>query len=314
MYGRFLVLFAMMATGYFLSKKGVFNDNANHAINRFIVYFAYPCLVVQKIGTLDIERSLFIDFLITVALATGLLYLYHGITYLYAKIRKFPRENANVAEFAMASPNDGFMGFPVALLFYGEKGLLFMLAHNAALNLYFFTLGIIMMKRNQPDRPKFSWRSFSKFVVKLIMNPNILALIIGLTLCGLHVHLPQPMNDYFTYIGSVATPMAMIYIGASLSKSNFFNIIKNKLIIECSLMKLIWLPVITYFIVMPLPLSDLIKITCVLGACYPTAATVSMLAEQERQDTVLASQILFLSTVLSAITIPIAIQLLGLLI
>lgn len=314
MYSRFLVLFALMATGYLLSKKGIFNDNANHAINRFIVYFAYPCLVVQKISTLDMERSLFIDFLITVALATGLLYLYHGIAYFYAKTRKFPRENANVAEFAMASPNDGFMGFPVALLFYGEKGLLFMLAHNAALNLYFFTLGITMMKRNQQEKAKLSWMSCGKFVGKLIMNPNIMALIVGLTLCALHVALPQPVNDYLMYIGNVATPMAMIYIGASLSKSNLFNIIKNKMIIESSLMKLIWLPMITYFIVMSLPLSDLIKITCILGACYPTAATVSMLAEQERQDTVLASQILFLSTVLSAVTIPIAIQLLGILI
>jgi predicted permease len=309
MYGRFLVLFALMATGYFLVKKGVFNDQTNHALNKFIVYFAYPCLVVQKISALEMERSLFIDFLITLALSTLLLYIYYGISYLYAKARKFPRESANVAEFAMASPNDGFMGFPVTLLFYGDKGLLFMLAHNSALNLYFFTLGITMMKRNKENKTKLTLLGAGKSLAKLIMNPNILALIAGLVLCGLNISMPEPLNDYFIYIGNVATPMAMIYIGGSLSKSNFFDIIKNKIIIESSLIKLIWLPIITYFLVMPLPLSDLIKITCVLGACFPTAATVSMLAEQERQDEQIGSQILFLSTVFSAITIPIAIQL-----
>ena len=43
-------------------------------------------------------------------------------------------EEAGVAEFSMASPNNGFMGFPVAMIFFGETGLLLMLAHNAAMN------------------------------------------------------------------------------------------------------------------------------------------------------------------------------------
>ncbi|MHC1723222.1 MAG: AEC family transporter [Aminipila sp.] len=311
MYGRFLVLFALMATGYILAKKKVFDSNSTHAINKFIVYFAYPCLVVQKISSLEMEKSTFTNFIITLILSTLLLYLGYGIAYLYGKARKFPRENANVAEFSMASPNDGFMGFPVALLFFGDMGLLFMLAHNSALNLYFFTLGISMMKRNKQDKRGITITSAVKAITKLIMNPNILALIAGLILCGLGIKLPVPFNDYFLYVGNVATPMAMIYIGTSLAKSNFVEIIKDKKIIECCLMKLVWLPLITYGIMLFMPVSNIIKITCILGSCFPTAATVPMLAEQEQQDSRLGSEILFLSTVFSAITIPLAIQLIN---
>lgn len=311
MYGRFLVLFALMATGYILAKKKVFDSNSTHAINKFIVYFAYPCLVVQKISALEMEKSTFANFIITLVLSTLLLYLGYGISYLYGKARKFPRENANVAEFSMASPNDGFMGFPVALLFFGDMGLLFMLAHNSALNLYFFTLGISMMKRNKEEKQGITMGGMVKAVAKLIMNPNILALIVGLVLCGSGIKLPTPLNDYFLYVGNVATPMAMIYIGTSLAKSNFIEIIKDKRIVECSLMKLIWLPLITYGIMVFMPVSNLIKITCILGSCFPTAATVPMLAEQEQQDSRLGSEILFLSTVFSAVTIPLAIQLIN---
>lgn len=314
MYGRFLVLFALMVTGYILAKKKVFDSKSTHAINKFIVYFAYPCLVVQKISALEMERSTFINFIITLILSTLLLYIGYGVAYLYGKARKFSRETSNVAEFAMASPNDGFMGFPVALLFFGDMGLLFMLAHNSALNLYFFTLGISMMKRNKVDKQRVNIGSIFKAIANLIMNPNILALITGLILCGLGIKLPVPLEDYFLYIGNVATPMAMIYIGTSLAKSNFFEIIKNKRIIECCLMKLIWIPVITYAIMIFMPVSNIIKITCILGACFPTAATVPMLAEQEQQDSKLASEILFLSTVFSALTIPLAINLINLLI
>ncbi len=309
MYGRFLVLFALMITGYILAKKNIFDSHSTHAINRFIVYFAYPCLIVEKISALEMNRETFLNFILTLVLSTLLFYIGYGASYLYGRIRKFPRENANVAEFAMASPNDGFMGFPVALLFFGDMGLLFMLAHNAALNLYFFTLGICMMKRNQTDKPPITGRSLFKAAAELIMNPNILALTAGLILCGTGVKLPVPLKDYFLYIGNVSTPMAMIYIGTSLAKSDFIGIIKNKQIVECSLMKLIGLPLLTYGLVVFLPVSNLIKITCVLGACFPTAATVPMLAEQEQQDARLGSEILFLSTVLSAATVPLAVQL-----
>lgn len=312
MYGRFLVLFALIVTGYVLAKKNVFTDQSNHAINKFIVYFAYPCLVVQKISALEMEKSVFIDFLVTLGLSAVLMYIGYGICYLYGRVRKFPRENANAAEFAMASPNDGFMGFPVALLFFGDLGLLFMLAHNSALNLYFFTLGIAMMKRNNSNKSAPTLLSIGKAAANLIMNPNILALIAGLILCGMGIKLPQAIDEYFLYIGNVATPMAMIYIGTSLTKSKFFEIIRNKRIIECCLMKLVWMPLITYALVIFLPVSSIIKVTCVLGACFPTAATVPMLCQQEQQDTKLASEILFLSTVFSALTIPLAVQLINL--
>ncbi|QHI72103.1 AEC family transporter [Aminipila terrae] len=312
MYGRFLVLFALMITGYILAKKKIFDSNTTHAINRFIVYFAYPCLLVEKISALKMETSTFINFIIVLILSTILFYLGYGIAYLYGRARKFPRENANVAEFAMASPNDGFMGFPIALLFFGDMGLLFMLAHNSALNLYFFTLGISMMKRNKDEKKKISFGSIFKAGAHLIMNPNIVALIAGLILCSAGVKLPVPFEDYLLYIGNVATPMAMIYIGTSLAKSNFMEIIKNKRIIECCLMKLIWLPLITYGIMIFLPVSNIIKITCILGSCFPTAATVPMLAEQEQQDSRLGSEILFLSTIFSVVTIPMTIQLIKL--
>ena len=311
MYARFLVLFALMGTGYILSKKKVFDSNTTHAINKFIVYFAYPCLVVQKISALEMDRNTFFDFIITLLLSTVLLYIGYGISYIYCKVRNFPRSSANVAEFSMASPNDGFMGFPVALLFFGDMGLLFMLAHNSALNLYFFTLGISMMKRNKDDKQGLTPRRVFKAAADLVMNPNILALIVGLTLCGLGIKLPVFLDDYFLYIGNVATPMAMIYIGTSLTKSNFMEIIKNKKIIESSLMKLIWLPLMTYGIMVFMPVSNIIKITCILGACFPTAATVPMLAEQEQQDSRLGSEILFLSTIFSALTIPLAVQLIN---
>ena len=314
MYGQFFVLFAIVFTGYFFRKYNVINDEMNNGLNRFIVYFAYPCMIVHNIGTLDVTGPLLKGFIMTFLISLAMFFIYAVFTKLYGRARSFP-ENGNVAEFAMASPKNGFMGFPVALIFFGETGLLYMLAHNAAMNFFFFTYGISLLRRNNPDREKTTVKGVIKGFLKVILNPNILGLFIGFAICLLGIPFEGgPVDTYLTYIGNVATPMAMIFIGSSLVNCSFKDIIKDRLVIESVLGKLIYTPILTYLAVAFLPLGELMKSIVVLGACFPVAATVSMLAEQEGQDQELSSKCLFLSTVLSMATIPLSISLINLLI
>ena len=104
----------------------------------------------------------------------------------------------------------------------------------------------------------------------------------------------------------------MIFIGSSLVKYRFTDIIRSRIVIESGLMKLIWLPALTVLLVYFLPVSDLIKTIVVLGCCFPTGATSTMLAEQEHQDAGTGCQILFFSTVLSLVTVVGSLKLLAL--
>ena len=303
MYGKYFVLFAILFTGWFLRKINFIDDNMNHSMNKLIVYFAYPCLIVYNIGSLDLGGRTVVEFMTAFVLSLVCFYVYGFVCTGYAKIRKFPKESSNVAEFAMAAPNDGFMGFPVTLIFFGETGLLFMLAHNAAMNIFTFTYGMKVLRRNDEQRRRATVSSLAKALLKLLVNPNILALIIGFIISFAGGKIPVPMSDYLLYIGNVSTPMAMIFIGSSLAKYRFTDIIRDRLVIESGVMKLVILPALTLLIVYFLPVSDLIKAVVVLGACFPTAATVSMLAEQEGQDLGVASRALFFSTVMSLVTV-----------
>lgn len=313
MYAQFFVLFAIMLTGYIFRKKGVIDGGMDTSLNRFIVYFAYPCMIVINIGTLEMNHRLMINFFVVLVIYVAIFFLFALFARLYTKIRNYPDSYSNVAEFAMVSPNNGFMGFPVAQIFFGTEGLFLMLACNAAMNLFFFTYGIALMQRNKEKEP-FRVKKILNIFVKLILNPNILALIIGLLLCLSKTEIPLPIHQYLSFLGNVSTPMALIYIGSSLATSSFFNIIKNKHIIECSVNKLLVMPLLAYVVLVFTPLDPLLIAMMVLSSCFPTAATVSMLAQQEGQDTVTASQILFLNTLFSAATIPLIIYLINTLI
>ncbi len=313
MYGQYFVLFAILFTGWFLRKINFIDDKMNHSINKLIVYFAYPCLIVHNIGSLDTTGEVLIMFIITFVLSFACFMLYGLISYFYAKVRKFPREESNVLEMAMSMPNDGFMGFPVALIFFGDMGLLLMLAHNAAMNLFTFTYGLKLIRRNLADKRRATPGRLFKAALKLMVNPNILALIIGFLISILGGAIPVAVDDYLLYLGNISTPMAMIFIGSSLVGYSFKDILKSRVVIEASIVKLVLLPLVTVGVVYFLPVEPMIKVAVVLGMCFPVAATVAMLAEQEGQDPAPASKTLFLSTTASLITVPLSINLIEML-
>ncbi len=304
MYAKYFVLFAIMFTGWFLRKINFIDDKMNNSMNKFVVYFAYPCLIVHNIGNVEMEGKLVVDFLVTFGISLILFYMYGGIAYFYAKARNFPKDSSNVAELAMVSPNNGFMGFPVALIFFGEKGLFLMLAHNAAMNFFIFTYGMSTLDRNNPDKKKPTLRTIVRATLKFIVNPNILGLAIGFAISLLGGLLPEVVDEYLLYIGNVSTPMAMIFIGSTLATADLKSVFTRRIIIESSVVKLVILPLMTIGIVWFLPIDELIKSILVLAIAFPGAATIPMLAQQEKQDMLCASQVLVLSTIVSIASVP----------
>lgn len=311
MIARYLVLFAILFTGYFLRKINFLDDEMNHGLNKFIVYFAYPCMIVHNIGTLEMSGKLAFNFILMLLLSIAFFFLYGGYMYLYGKARKFPRDISHVAEFASASPNNGFMGFPITLLFFGEEGMFLMLAHNASMNFFFFTYGIKTLQRNKQGNGRKTPRAALRSILKVVTNPNTIALALGLFISLLGKEIPVALDEYLVYIGNVSTPMAMIFIGSTLAKYNPLEIIRERVTIEGTINKLIILPLLTLAIVYFLPIDNFIKAMLVLGCCFPGAAVVSMLTEQEGEDHTVSSKILFLSTIVSIVTIPLAVELIN---
>lgn len=302
MYAQFFVLFAMIFTGYILRKIHLINDEMNSGLNSFILFFSFPCLIIQNIGTLEISSKVLGMFITTAGLAFVVIFVGTFISYGYVKARKFPERIRGVIEFAMTNPNSGFLGFPVALLCFGQNGLLLMISSCFAFNIYTYGYGIVMLHRGEKKEKQKG--AGLKLAVKTILNPNILALFAGLAITLTGITIPSPLLTFLSYMGGIATPMAMVYIGSSLAGSKFFEMFKNHIVWESAAVKLLLLPAVTTLIVYFLPVGSLVKMITVLMMAFPTAALVPMLSEQEGKDSSIATKVLFFSTVLSMATLP----------
>jgi predicted permease len=277
-----------------------------------ILYFAFPCLITLRLGTMKISSDLVFDFVIVAVLGAASFVIFTLIAHGYYRLRGIKDKVSAPALLCSCMPNNGFIGYPVALIFLGNTGLILMIAHGAVVfNVYVFTYAInyIRSSKNEEKIPMTKRRVLQLFV-QVMTNPNIIAIIIGLLIFALGLSLDNPAGEYLSMISSMASPLAMIYTGAILAGNKISAIFKDPFAWEGSFLKLILIPAVFFGLILPLPISDVAKAILILGVSFPSAVIPVMLGQQEGVDTHQASRLLFLSTFLSMATLPVVMFLL----
>ena len=303
MYQQFALLFLLIVTGFLCRKYNIVTDAMMSGLNKFIIVISFPCLILYRTSNLDIDHKIFTNFLITLLIFVCLMFIFALYAYFYTKARKFPRDDTPVIEFSICCPNNGFMGFPIAMVFFGDIGLLYMIACNLGLNVFFFSYGVLLMKRDRIE-PGQSLKKKILELIFLLINPKICSAVVGLIICYNQINLPEIIDTYLSTVGAVASPMAMIYIGTTIVGGLSFSILKDRAVIEAGISKLLVVPIITILIVFFLPIDPLVKNTLIIANTLPVATTVPIFSQQYDRNKKLASEILIVSTIVSMVTIP----------
>lgn len=315
MYTQIALLFALIFTGIGLCKIGVLNKAVNLGINRMTLYFAFPCMITYKIGTMEMDPSLGHDFLVMTLLSGASFVLFTVIAFCYYRARGMQERITRCAVLSTIMPNNGFIGYPVALAVYGQPGLLMMIVHGAiAFNVYVFTYGITYIRKEKDPERRFTRMEFAKLIAHLITNPVIISIPAGLLIMYLGIPMDNLFGKYLSAISEMASPLAMIYVGAAIGERGFLSSFKDRDLWEISFVKLIVMPLIMGLVFIWMPISPLLKATLVLGAAFPCATIPVMLGQQEGLDYSQAGRALLLSTILSVGTLPLVLKIISVLI
>ena len=170
-------------------------------------------------------------------------------------------------------------------------------------DLCLWSLGIWLVTKEKSSRIDF----------KKMINPPLLsmfaALIIVMTV-GKGI-MPESVLKPIKIFGDAALPIAMIVIGGNLSLSHLSQI-KWKQVSGAVMIKLIILPLIALIVLPMMKLNPLVSFVAIIQACMPTSITISIIArnyQTKNQDFI--NQGIFVSHLLSMITIPIFLGLYG---
>lgn len=308
MFAQFFVLFSIMGIGFLGGRLGGINEIRNDGLGWLLMQVGLPALLLNSIFSLDIGGGVLADFFLMVLLSIGWFLLFALLSRGYALWKRLPRGFGNMAEISMLSTNNAFMGFPIALAFFGEKGLLFMVAHSLIMNIFLFSYGVYKLRRASKTDEIKKRRPVS--VIMEILNANVIAIFLGLalSLTGMVEYIPEAIRMVVSMLAGLATPLSMIYIGATLAGSSISVLSHDRKIVAASVIRLTIYPAVILVLCLLLPISTIMSQILFLAAVLPTAAIVPVMtgtyANEEKEE---ATKIVLFSTVISLATTPLGV-------
>ncbi len=307
-YSQFIILFLLIGVGYICKKYHLISNNMNEDLGNLILLVSMPALIIYSMSTFTYSKSMLLETLWMLALSAGLYLFYIIMSYFFPKILGLKDKERDIVQFVTVFANTGFMGFPIAYIFFGNKGLFYIVLLNMFYDALVWTFGVSVLGRplQSPNESKGMWKLSQ---LKALANPCIIAVLIGLGLIATGLTLPKPITGFLEMLGRISSPLAMIFVGSMLADLKFSHIFKDLLVIKTSILKVVLLPLLVMGILRLVGISGLFADIAVLATAMPAAASTPILAKKYGNDSYLASKIVFMSTLFSIVTIPLIVLL-----
>jgi hypothetical protein len=295
-YFSLITIVIIVALGFILGKLRMIGKDANRDIVNLLLSVFMPAALLNAFPSVYSNESLtlFIQGLIGGALVMTAMIILSCI--IFSK-KFFKGQLSYEAKFAFVFNNATFLGYPLISTAFGPSAIIPYCGFIIAFNLALFSYGVWLFER------KISF----KFIIKLLTNPNILAVVAGAALFLFKAKLPVPVASAVSYVAGATTPLSLICIGYMLSRADFKSILKRWRLAVVALLQLTIAPVVTWAICSLLQFPSEVVLVCTLIQALPTATSLGLFAEKYGGDQVESSELVVISTLLSAITLPIII-------
>jgi malate permease and related proteins len=162
-------------------------------------------------------------------------------------------------------------------------------------------LAVIVLQSSIHAPGGIDWR---RSALAILSNPLLLAGLLGLIVPLLRITLPSFLQRALEALGAAAVPIALMCIGGSLATTTLQG--RRSWIVTAALLKVAVLPFLVFLLTRLAGLEPADQRTALVLASCPTAAAAFVMARQMGGDEALASGSIALSTLLSFISLSIA--------
>ena len=302
MYSQFFILFAMIVVGYYGYRKGWLTREVNKGMGGLVMQATIPAMLVTTIANIQITHDILLGFFLMMAAQAAAMMIFGFLMRLYGKARKLDGRLLDMLDITTGSLNNGFIGLPVATIFFRDVGVMYMSAGVLGLNLYLWSYGVYVLGGKQGG----SGAQMGKTFLKGAVNPNCIAIFLGLALTLSHtVHfVPQALLDFLTRLGDLSTPLSLIYIGALAGSSGIKQLFHEKDALELSIVKMLGMPFLAWAVMLIVPAGDMAKSIFLVTAALPSAVVVPMMVEKYGYGEKMSSDIVLLTTLISVLELP----------
>ena len=307
---KILSLLVLVGAGVVLVKTKLLKKEDSVALSKISVFLLSPCVIVSSFS-MKVDgkagQSLLLCFFY--AILANFLFLFLGTL-----LRK-PLHLSPVEEMSMEYTNCGNFVLPIVASVLGEEYLLYVSAYITVYNLLVWTHGIHLFQ-GKAEQTK-EERSKENAFLKILFNPNILAILFGVFLFFTKISLPAPISLAISDLGKMIGPISMLITGIILGSMSFKKIVSYRRIYMVTAFRLLFFPFIYLLLISVLSRIDgfldnpVLFLVTFLSAMAPAAANVSQFAILYGKEEEYASCINIFTTLCTIISVPILVYLSG---
>lgn len=288
---QMIVIAILVGIGFFLCKSGTIDDSVSKSLSSIVIDVCNPALILSCILTGDMNIS-HRELLVAIGIAFLLYALLCLLGFLIPKLIQIPSAEQKYYALMTVYGNIGFIGIPLARAVLSDTGMLYVVVMNIMFSLYFYTHGILTLGGKS-----------EKIKMTQMFGPGTIMSIVALVVFWFHLPLPKILSDSVVYLGNATVFLSMSLLGASLSKTSFRTICREKRMWIYLPIRMILLPLLLAFTLRAFHFSeDMVQAFCLMVS-MPAANMPLIQAEKTGKNTMLLSQGIMMTTVISFVTI-----------
>lgn len=295
-FAKMAMLVLIMLLGYLCARIGITGPEFNQRVTPLMVKVLLPATILNSVLSVpDFSGRELLDYILVMTVMVALQML---PAWFLPRLMRTRSGDVGATRLVTAFGNVGFVGLPVVAAIFGDEMVFFASLCNIPFNLALYSCSAAQLS---PDGGRVRWQD--------VLNAPVIATLLSVVLLLSRVHVPGVLADTISSVSGVTIPLSMLVIGTSLGGISVRSVLTDWRVYVVSAVRLLVCPLLTWLVLRPFAAGALLGISVLMAAC-PSAMLVTALCLQYGRSDAFASKCIFLSTVLSAVTIPLLIWLL----
>lgn len=293
--GNVLTLFLLIGVGVVCAKVKLLSDGAVKALADLVLYIATPCVIIKSCIR-EFDPAMLWGFLTVVAVAA----VNHALLILLARVvfREKEESRRRVLRCATVFSNAGYMAIPLQQAILGDVGVFYCAAYVIVFNVFLWTYGLAQMSGESRLSAK-----------KILLNPGVIGVAVGLTLFVLPIPVPALIADGIGHLAALNTPIPMLIVGYYLAQTDLLGALRDGRGWLCIALRLVVAPLAALGGLLLCGIRGDLLTSLMICIATPVATACTMFATRFDRDPRLSVNLVSLSTLLSMVTLPLAVSL-----
>ena len=298
LFKQIAVFFIIMFIGFGFVKGGLFQTRDCEPLSRIILYIVMPCVVIKSFQ-IEVTAEKMHGMIIIALFALFVHLVWIALSFGLGKLLPI----SEIEKATLIYSNSANLVIPLVSALFGEEYLFYACIYTAVETMFLWTHANALVYGGGWGEAK-----------KIMRNPNILGIVLGLILFFGRIHLPEPVLVAMSSVAGMVGPASMLLIGMLMADADLKKILSSARVYAICTGRLLIYPLFILLLILVsgylqvYPGDKQLLLLALLPVAAPPAAIIAQFAVLYNKDAAAAGAYNVLAVILSIVTMPLMIK------